>query len=82
VQSTDGALEAMNNAEVEFGEARYLASVLRRYEASAQELVDGIAVDVCEYAEGRGIGDDLTVLALAVLPGDETTTFTPSPASA
>lgn len=72
VQSTDGALEAMNDAGVEFGEARYLASVLRRYESSAQELVDGIAEDVRGYAQGRGVGDDLTVLALAVLPSDET----------
>ena len=72
VQSTDGALEAMNGSEVEFGESRYLASVLSRYEATCQELVDGVAADVCAYAQERGVGDDLTVLALAVLPSDET----------
>ncbi len=72
VQCTDGALEAMDQADVEFGEARYLASVLRRYEASAQELVDGIAADVRDHAKGRGVGDDLTVLALAVLPSEDT----------
>lgn len=70
VQCTDGALEAMNTAGVEFGEARYLASVLRRYETSAQELVDGVAEDVRAFAGGT-IGDDLTVLALAVLPSAE-----------
>lgn len=72
VQSTDGALEAMNAAEVEFGEARYLASVLRGYEKPAQELVDAVAEDVRAYAKGREVGDDLTVLALAVLPGEDT----------
>ena len=72
VQSTDGALEAMNAADVEFGEARYLASVLSRYDGTAQELVDGVATDVRMYVQGRGVGDDLTVLALAVLPSDET----------
>jgi phosphoserine phosphatase RsbU/P len=72
VQCTDGALEAMDDAGIEFGEARYLASVMRRYESPAQELVDGVAEDVRVYAQGRGVGDDLTVLALAVLPGEET----------
>jgi len=72
VQSTDGALEAMDDADIEFGEARYLASVLSRYDATAQELVDGVAADVRKYVQGRGVGDDLTVLALAVLPSEET----------
>jgi sigma-B regulation protein RsbU (phosphoserine phosphatase) len=72
VQSTDGALEAMNGEDVQFGESRYLASVLSRYESSAQELVDGVAEDVRAYVEERGVGDDLTVLALAVLPSDDT----------
>lgn len=71
VQCTDGALEAMDRAGVEFGEARYLASILRHYEASAQELVDGIAADVRAHAADRGVSDDLTVLAVAVLPEDE-----------
>lgn len=70
VQSTDGALEAMDEAGVEWGEARYLASVLRHYEDSAQELVDGINQDACSYAQGK-IGDDLTVLCLTVLPEEE-----------
>jgi serine phosphatase RsbU (regulator of sigma subunit) len=71
VQCTDGALEAMNADNVEFGEARYLASVMRRYETSAQDLVDGIAEDVRTYAQGPGgVGDDMTVLALAVLPAE------------
>lgn len=71
VQCTDGALEAMNADSVEFGEARYLASVMRHYENSAQDLVDGIAEDVRTYAKGPdGVGDDMTVLALAVLPAE------------
>jgi serine phosphatase RsbU (regulator of sigma subunit) len=70
VQSTDGALEAMDEAGVEWGEARYLASVLRHYEDTAQELVDGINQDACAYAQGK-IGDDLTVLCLTVLPEEE-----------
>lgn len=70
VQCTDGALEAMSSTGVEFGEARYLASVLRRYESSAQELVDGVAEEVRSYASGN-LGDDLTVLALTVLPSAE-----------
>ncbi len=70
VQSTDGALEAMDAAGTEFGLARYLASILRRYDASAQELVDGVAADVRTYAKGA-VGDDLSVLAIAVLPGED-----------
>ncbi|MCS6971171.1 MAG: serine/threonine-protein phosphatase [Planctomycetes bacterium] len=71
VQCTDGALEAMNEAGVEFGEARYLASILHHYELSAQELVDGIAADVRSHAQGKGVSDDLTVLALTVLPDED-----------
>lgn len=79
VQSTDGALEAMDAAGVEFGEARYLASIMSRYETTAQEIVDGIAEDARAFAGGQ-IGDDLTVLAVTVLPeADQPASSTPPP---
>ncbi len=70
VQCSDGALEAPDGAGIEFGEARYLASVLRHYASPAQDLVDRIAADVSSHASGS-VGDDLTVLALTVLPTTE-----------
>ncbi len=70
LQYTDGLVEAMDQDQQEYGEARLYGSLLSRLELPLQELVDGIAKDVGEFADGN-VGDDLTIFSLAVFEIEE-----------
>lgn len=66
VQVTDGLLEARNDNDVQWGEARFMGSVLARCDLdTAQELADGMVHD-CRAFAARPVDDDLTVLVAAL----------------
>jgi serine phosphatase RsbU (regulator of sigma subunit)/pSer/pThr/pTyr-binding forkhead associated (FHA) protein len=63
VQYTDGILEAMDTDANEYGEQRVAQHIVKMGpHVSAQQLVDGIAVDTKNFA--TSIEDDLTILTL------------------
>jgi len=71
LQYTDGLTEAADDEGNEYGEGRMCGCLLAGLDLPLQELVDGMADDVLEYA-GGSLADDLTLLSLAVLmPDDE-----------
>jgi len=79
LQYTDGLIEAVGSDDSQFGEARLCGSILNHLEMEPQKLVDGIAADVSRWANGP-VGDDLTILTLAVTAPSLTET-TPSTGS-
>ena len=60
---TDGVIEALDAAEDEFGHSRLLAEIARWREQSLRESLDGIAVAVRQWCDGR-IRDDVSLLAV------------------
>ncbi|MFW5828692.1 MAG: PP2C family protein-serine/threonine phosphatase [Planctomycetota bacterium] len=66
-QYTDGANEAMDGNEEEYGEHRlcgsFVTELLREETVDPQGLVDRIAASITDWADGR-LADDLTLLAL------------------
>jgi serine phosphatase RsbU (regulator of sigma subunit) len=66
LQYTDGLTEAADAEGNEYGEGRMCGCLLAGLDLPLQELVDGMAEDVLEFAGGN-LADDLTLLTLAVL---------------
>ena len=60
---TDGAVEALNAAEEEFGPARLLTEIARWRDRPLREGLDLIADSVRQWCSGR-LKDDLTLLAV------------------
>lgn len=69
-QWTDGATEANDGDGNEYGDHRLYGAVLASFESDMQEMVDGVAEDVLQFAKGN-LDDDLTIFALAVLAPEE-----------
>jgi hypothetical protein len=67
---TDGVTEAVRDDNEMFGEER-LYELLDAFpaNASAEEMVEGVLAGVREYLGENEAGDDITVMALRVLPG-------------
>jgi len=65
LQYTDGLTEAIDAESEEYGEARLYGSFLGHLSMSLQDMVDGVAQTVVDYA-GGSLGDDLTIFSLAV----------------
>lgn len=64
---TDGASEAKNVLEEEFGEERLVQAARRGRHLSAQELQNEIHDQLREFVGPSGLGDDITMLILKVL---------------
>jgi sigma-B regulation protein RsbU (phosphoserine phosphatase) len=64
VLMTDGVTEAMNPANVEFGRQRLLDIVRQCSHLSANQLVGAIHRAVLEFADGRPMRDDLTMVVV------------------
>ncbi len=69
LQYTDGVTEATDAEGNEYGETRMFGNFLATLDQPLQQVVDEIASDVLAFANGT-LGDDLTVLSLAVLKVD------------
>lgn len=61
---TDGATEAVNPRDEEYGRER-LANIVRseRYRSS-RSLIDAIYADVLQFTEGKGASDDITLIVI------------------
>ncbi len=67
-QITDGLLEATDSQRRQWGEARWMASVLKRHdEPAAQALADGVVAELKAFSPPP-IVDDLLVLVVALEP--------------
>jgi serine phosphatase RsbU (regulator of sigma subunit) len=62
---TDGAAEAMNEADEPFGNQRVLQAVRDNAHRSSQEIVQALHRAVCEYA-GHKVEDDVTAIIVKV----------------
>jgi sigma-B regulation protein RsbU (phosphoserine phosphatase) len=67
ISYTDGASEAKNELEEEFGEERLAQAARRGRHLSAQELQKEIYNELREFVGPSGLGDDITMLILKVL---------------
>jgi sigma-B regulation protein RsbU (phosphoserine phosphatase) len=65
---TDGLFEAINEADVEFGEARLAAAVAERRDQPLQRLLDEVVKEVERFTGTRKFGDDVCVLAMELTP--------------
>jgi phosphoserine phosphatase RsbU/P len=65
---TDGLFEAVNEADMEFGEARLAAAVAERKEQPVQRLLDEVVKEVERFTGTRKFGDDVCVLAMELTP--------------
>ena len=67
---TDGVTDAIDGAEVEFGEERFRAAVRRLREAPVTEVVEGILADIAAHAGVAPQFDDITLIVIrATMPG-------------
>ena len=70
LQITDGLIEATDDRDQEWGEGRWMGSLLARCaHDSAQELADGMVADCLDFTR-RPVADDLTVLVARILKPD------------
>ncbi|MDZ7620578.1 MAG: ATP-binding protein, partial [Patescibacteria group bacterium] len=65
---TDGVTEAMDPADVQFGDERLLDFAQRHREDTARELVANLRQAVQAHAAGAEQSDDITALAVRFLP--------------
>ncbi len=70
VQYTDGLTEAMSPQSEEYGEVRLYGAIFAHIDDPLQKMVDEIAQDLGRFVNGP-LEDDLTIFALAMLPGPE-----------
>jgi sigma-B regulation protein RsbU (phosphoserine phosphatase) len=66
---SDGIVDAVNDREEMFGDARLTALVTSHIKSSAQEMVDSIYQELSTFQGGVERFDDETVVVLKVLPG-------------
>jgi serine phosphatase RsbU (regulator of sigma subunit) len=66
---SDGAVEALNAANEEFGPERFVNGMQRRHTASAREQIEGVLQEIEEYTGGIPQQDDVTLLAVKALAG-------------
>jgi sigma-B regulation protein RsbU (phosphoserine phosphatase) len=66
---SDGIVDAVNDKEEMFGDARLTALVTSHLKSSAQEMVDAIYQELSTFQGGVERFDDETVIVLKVLPG-------------
>ena len=64
---SDGVTEARNDAEAEFGVAGLLESLAEANGSTLHDSVRRVRHAIGEWQEGKGLEDDLTLLALEVL---------------
>src|SRR5256714_1860882 len=64
---TDGATEAMNSSDEEYGRERLIEAVRQCRDLTAREMVDFIHRDVTAWTEGRGAHDDVTFFIIKAL---------------
>src|SRR5262247_3405042 len=64
---TDGATDAMNASDEEFGRDRLVEAVRRARHLPARELVDVLHQDVVNWTDGRGAHDDITFFVVKAL---------------
>jgi sigma-B regulation protein RsbU (phosphoserine phosphatase) len=64
---TDGLFEALNEADIEFGEARLAAAVAKRRDQPVQRLLDEVVTEVERFTGSRKFGDDVCVLAMELV---------------
>ena len=71
LQYTDGIIEAIDENDEDYGMYRLCASLFGYLDdASSQDVVDGMAAEVSEFAHGE-VDDDVTIMAMALLPEDD-----------
>lgn len=66
---SDGIVDAVNDKEEMFGDARLTALVTSHVKSTAQEMVDAIYQELSTFQGGMERFDDETVIVLKVLPG-------------
>lgn len=66
---SDGIVDAVNDKEEMFGDARLTALVNSHIKSTAQEMVDAIYQELSTFQGGVDRFDDETVVVLKVLPG-------------
>jgi sigma-B regulation protein RsbU (phosphoserine phosphatase) len=64
---TDGATEAQNAQEEEFGRERLVSSAKAAGQLGARELIEAIEADVIAWTEGHGAHDDVTFFVIKAL---------------
>jgi sigma-B regulation protein RsbU (phosphoserine phosphatase) len=62
---TDGATEAFNTRDEEYGEERLQAYLLAHRSASHRDLIDGLTADVLRFCGPVRLKDDMTFLSLS-----------------
>jgi sigma-B regulation protein RsbU (phosphoserine phosphatase) len=67
VAYTDGISEAMNAANEEWGEERFMAAVEPNRPTSARALIDRLMVSADAFAAGAPQHDDMTLLVVRAL---------------
>jgi phosphoserine phosphatase RsbU/P len=65
---TDGLVEAVNEADTEFGEARLAAALAERRDQPVQRLLDEMVTEIQRFTGTSKFGDDVCVLAMELTP--------------
>lgn len=63
---TDGAVEAVDSANEEYGRDRLIKRFTEKAEASPTELLDTLSADIDQFAKGIPQHDDITLVAFQV----------------
>lgn len=70
---SDGVIEAMDGRSREFGAERLLDAVVRRRNGALRESVEGLVGEIARWADGSGLRDDVSVLAVEIVSDSEVT---------
>ncbi|MCK5541029.1 MAG: SpoIIE family protein phosphatase [Deltaproteobacteria bacterium] len=65
---SDGIIEAMNSENEQFGVERLLENLNNSRALSLNDSLDQLTKDIDLWTEGRGCGDDISLLALEITP--------------
>ncbi len=68
---TDGVTEAKSTADIDYDEERLQAVLKKFHRAGVKELLDEIVADVKQFTKGAPQSDDITMMAVRVLVGEE-----------
>jgi sigma-B regulation protein RsbU (phosphoserine phosphatase) len=68
VMFTDGFVECTNKEKEEYGNRRFIKSMLKSAKTPTEEIRDGIVKAAMEHYAGQPLGDDLTLVCARVHP--------------
>ncbi|MGI8907709.1 MAG: PP2C family protein-serine/threonine phosphatase [Candidatus Sumerlaeaceae bacterium] len=80
IMYTDGVVEAMDDAENEYGQQRFFGLIAANHTKTPQEIIENTLTDIGSFTKGHPQHDDITMVVFRVVDRGEVSTNLPAPA--